>query len=106
MERLRATVASLRRQVADLQGALQLTDSERVAQLKAFMLADDSEYSLHYENEEEMEACLLEAVDAMDSSSSDGTIINEASNFKHWLRFCEHRQTPVYRMSRRLQTPA
>ena len=43
VKRLRATVAGLRRQVADLQGALRLSDSERVAQLRAdFTVAFDA----------------------------------------------------------------
>ena len=61
------------------------------------ILTDDSEYSLHFESDEDATEAILEFVIALDERNSDGTVRVEASNMKHWVAFCEARHTAIVR---------
>ena len=71
--------------------------AERVARLVVLMKSDMSGFGLSYEDDDDMVDSLAEVVDALDGNNASGTIDNEASNFKHYLRFCEDRKTNVWR---------
>ena len=91
-------VGELRGKVQSQYNELRRASRERrVQELVALMRDGESEYSLHYDDNDEMLECIAEAVDAMDDGSASGTVVNEASNFRHWLSFCDERQTKVIR---------
>ena len=69
----------------------------RAAKMAREILTDDSEYSLHFESDEDATEAILEFVIALDERNSDGTVRVEASNMKHWVAFCEARHTAIVR---------
>ena len=52
---------------------------------------------MHYDDNDEMVEAVAEVVDALEGSSARATIVNEASNMRHWIAFCEARGTKVFR---------
>ena len=85
---------SVQRQYFDIR---QSERSRRIDDLVKLIRADDSHYSLHYDDDDEMVQSVAEVVDALEGDSARATIVNEASNMRHWLAFCEARGTKVFR---------
>ena len=71
--------------------------SRRIDDMVKLIRADDSHYSLHYDDDDEMVQSVAEVVDALEGESARATIVNEASNMRHWLAFCEARGTKIFR---------
>jgi hypothetical protein len=69
----------------------------RVEKLASQLRLSNSEYSMQFEDDAEMIEAISEFVVALDETNADGTIVNEASNMRHWCAFCEHRRTAVWR---------
>jgi hypothetical protein len=90
----RAKRGSVQRQYHELR----LDERERrVQHLTEVLSSSESEYALHFKDEAELTSAVAEFVAALDEQHADGTIINEASNMRHWMAFCEHYQTAVIR---------
>ena len=74
--------------------------ARRVQELVTRLRENKSEWSLHFDDDEQELEATAEFVAALDERHSAGTIVNEASNMRHWMAFCEYRRTPVMRRRR------
>ena len=80
--------------------------TQRVADITAELLADESEYSLHFSDDAELTRAVAAYVAALDDTNAPGTVVNEASNMRHWMAFCEWYRTPIWRKRRWVQDDA
>ena len=71
--------------------------SDRVQGLMALLKDKSSPYALHWDDDESMLLSVARLVTIIESDAPANTLRQEASNWRHWLAFCEQYRTSPWR---------